>query len=275
MKNYALLSLLMLLPLMSLLILLPDSGLLAQNAPKDPSKDFLSILSSDQRFVRLAVDSSICLVRQEYTLIDGKGNEYGRNSNAFFGRKFGLGVISDSGIWLGAEIGAPWTGDKNFEKFRTGDSLKPHLAKTFIRRPADGGFTELKTHPAAAGGDLFCISRPGQLASIPCSYDAKDAAGWLVLVSSKDGTDVGDTTKFGYNTFQPKLSFADSSGKGYIKNMPSEKDLVGGIYYTCVVALGKISFSAAGILQKDEKGWYVHPLPGKAIQSTIKPVHNG
>jgi len=268
MKNYALLSLLMLLPVL---------GLLAQRE----SKDLLSILSSDQRFVRLAVDSSICLVRQEYTLIDKKGNEYGRNSDAFFGRKFGLGVISDSGIWLGAEVGTPWTGDKNFEKFMTGDSLKPHLAKTFIRRPAEGGFTELKSHPVAGGvpgaaaGDLIRIARPEGLAPIPGSYDAKDAAGWLVLVTSKDGTDIGDTTKFGYNTFQPRLNFADSTGKGYIKNMPSEKDLVGGIYYTCVVALGRISFSAAGILQKDEKGWYVHPLPGKAIQSTIKPVHNG
>ena len=271
----------MLLAVLGLLILLPATGLRAQNPPKekDPSKDLLSILSSDQRFVRLAVDSSICLVRQEYTLIDGKGNEYGRNSDAFFGRKFALGVISDSGIWVGAEIGAPWAGDRNFEKYRKGDSLMPHLARTFVRRPAQGGFTELTTHPVAGAGggaaggtgDLFRMTRPEGLPPIACSYDSKDAGGWLVLLSSKDGMEIGDTTKFGYNTFQPKLSFTDSTGKGYVKNMPQEKDLVGGIYYTCSIALGRISFAAAGILQKDGKGWYIQPI------NTLnnKRTHNG
>jgi hypothetical protein len=247
--------------LSGLLLLLPVLGLLAQKEQKEPSGDLLSILSSDQRMVRLAVDSSICLVRQEYTLMDAKGNEYGRNSDAYFGRRYGLGVISDSGIWVGAEIGTPWVGDRNFEKFRTGDSLRPHLARTYVRRPVQGGFTELSGRPVGGGG-LFCMTRPGGLAGIACVHDVRDPGGWMVLLTVKDGMDIGDTTRFGYNTFQPRLSFADSTGKGYVKNMPGDKGLVGGIYYTCVIGMGRISFNAAGILQKDEKGWYVQPLRG-------------
>src|ERR1700754_1125043 len=81
-------------------LLLCASGVWAQ-VPRDPREsrepsagDLFSALSVDQRFVRLAVDSSICLVRQEYNLIDAKGNEYGRNSDLFFGRRFGLAVIT-------------------------------------------------------------------------------------------------------------------------------------------------------------------------------------
>lgn len=260
--------------LSGLLLLLPMLGLLAQKA--DPSKDLLSILSSDQRLVRLAVDSSICLVRQEYTLIDAKGNEYGRNSDVYFGKRYALGVISDSGIWVGSEIGTPWVGDRNFEKFKTGDSLKPHLARTYVRRPAQGGFTELASRPVAGSSDLFCVARPEGLAGIPGVFDVRDPGGWMVLLTSKDGMDIGDSTRFGYNTFQPKLVFADSTGKGYLKNMPEEKGLVGGIYYTCVISLGRISFNAAGILVKDEKGWYVQPLRRKEnnLQHT-KSTKNG
>lgn len=253
----------------------------AKDGQKDSPKGLLSILSADQRFVRLAVDSSICLIRQEYTLIDARGNEYGRNSDPFFGRQYGLGVISDSGIWVGAELSSPWTADRNFEKFRSSDSLTPHLGKTFLRRPGQGGFTQLTNHPAtpatnhpatpAVRGSLFCMGRPEGLASIPCSFDVKDTAGWLVLLTTGGGTDIGDTTHFVYNTFQPKLSFADPSGKGYLKNMPEENNLVGGIYYTCAISLGKISFAAAGILQKDEKGWYIHPFPGRGAGQLEAP----
>jgi len=264
--------------LSGLMLLLPVLGLLAQKEQREPSKDLLAILSSDQRLVRLAVDSSICLVRQDYTLVDAKGNEYGRNSDAYFGRKYGLGVISDSGIWVGAEMGMPWVGDRNFEKFKTGDSLRPHLARTYVRRPAQGGFTELPGR-LTGGGELFCIARPEGLAPIGCSFDVRDPAGWLVLVTTKDGMDIGDTTRVVYNTFQPRVTFVDSAGKGYVKNMPQDKDLVGGIYYTCAIALGKISFRAAGILQKDEKGWYIRPLRGRWMEENnlqhTKSTRNG
>lgn len=247
--------------------LLSFFGALAQ---KEQPGNLLSLLSSDQRFVRLAVDSSICLIRQDYTLINATGVEYGRNNDTWFGKKIEVGVITDSGIWVSSALRMPWIGDKNYDGFSKSDSLQPHLSRTWFRRSAQRSFTEWKNPgiPTTPAGALLSLSRPDSLAAIPCAYDQQDTAGWLILLSTKGDPD-SDSSVISYNSWQPKLAASDTEGRAYIKDIPHEKNMLGGIYYACTILLGKIRFTAAGLLARDEKGaWYVQLLPGRSPRSS-------
>ena len=221
----------------------------------------ISFLSGDQKMVRMAVDSSLCILRQEYILVNQAGKEYGRDGKKYFGKRYSVGVIADNKIWTGQELLQPWNKDESYRLLNYTDSIKPRLSKVYLRKPAcTENFTELTGKQATPGNNntLTVYEYPGNENSVDLINDSKDTDGWLVLIGWETGITTGDEAPVNYTIYKAEPQFGNAGGKGYIRNMPvNEQQLVGGIYYTCTISLGKIIFSAAGVLQKDKQGWFI------------------
>ena len=247
-------------------ILLSIDKAVCQSQPSSKDDLINSIFSNKSyEFLLPVFDSSLYIIRQDYTLIDGAGNEYGRNKDAFFGKKYGLGVITDSGIYAATDILLPWEDDKNFNKFRNNDSLKPHLSKTFYKRLNDKTFLPMETGQSKKTGDssLIVFRAPESRPSIANAINLKDTTGWIVLAKSKEDPAISDSLLLNLSILRPVFS-EDSTGKMYIKNLAAKDNFFGGIFYTSHISIGKILFCASGILKKDGNGWYIKTFLARA-----------
>ena len=230
-------------------------------------KDILSLFTSDQKLVKMALDSSICILCQNYVLADSAGNEYGRNKDPYFGRKYSIGVITDKGIFTSAEILMPWEGDKNFDKYRKTDTLKPKLSTLLYRRINDQRFSSINNPVTEKYGDSSTIAYAltDSIQNVSASFVQADSSGWFLVLNSPD-TILGDSSKITITAIKPKMVTEGPAGKSYIKNIPSKTGIVGGFYFSCRITIGKIAFGAAGIAKKDEKGWFVQSFQSNTIK---------
>jgi hypothetical protein len=240
-------------------ILLSIDNAICQSQPSSKDDLINSIFSNKSyEFLLPVFDSSLYIIRQDYTLIDGAGNEYGRNKDAFFGKKYGLGVVTDSGIYTTTDILVPWEDDKNFNKFKNNDSLKPHLSKIFYKRLNDKTFSPMETGQSKkiVDSSLIIFRAPDSLPYIADAINLKDTTGWIVLAKSREDPGMTDSFLLNLSIIRPVFS-EDSTGKMYIRNLAAKDNFIGGIFYTSHISLGKILFSASGILKKDGNGWYI------------------
>ena len=230
-------------------------------------RDILSLFTSDQKFVKMALDSSICILCQNYVLADSAGNEYGRNKDPYFGRKYSIGVITDKGILAPAEIITPWESDKNYDKYRKTDTLKPRLSTLLYKRVNEQHFSSIQKPAIKKLEDSSTIAYeiPDSIQTVPSSFVQADSSGWLIVLSCPD-TILGDSSQITLTAIKPKMVAEGSTGKSYIKNIPQKTGTLGGFYFSCRIALGRIEFGATGIIKKDERGWFVQTFQRNAVK---------
>jgi len=222
-----------------------------------------SFISGDQKLVRMAIDSSLCILRQEYTLTNRSGNEYGRNGKSYFGKAYTIGVLAVGRIWTDSRILRPWDEDGNYDRFRTIDSIKPLLSGTFVRKVVSSGYTAVRADTSLHSTDsaLAVYHSPDTLPSISLVNNYRDRGGWLVVVASREAIGMSDTLPVGYTIYKAQPQFTAKGTRGYLKNMPVKENVIGGVYFQSSVRLGRIIFAAAGILGKDKEGWYIQLFP--------------
>lgn len=246
-------------------------------AAQTTSSTDASFLSGDQKLVRMAVDSSICILRQEYTLTDRRGNEYGRNGRSYFGRTYTIGVLAAGRIWTDSRIRRPWDMDANYEKFKAVDSIRPRLSETSARQVVRSGYTAVKEDSSSRKEDsssrkeyntsrekdsaLAVYRSPDSLSDIALINDCRDRGGWLVVVATREPIGMSDTLPVSYTIYKAQPQFTATGVKGYLKNMPVRENVIGGVYFLSSTRLGKITFAAGGILGKDKEGWYIQLFP--------------
>lgn len=239
--------------MITLLLLTMNLALSAQTTPGSDA----SFLSGDQKMVRTAIDSSIYIVRQDYTLTNRSGNEYGRNGKSYFGRTYTLGVKANGRIRTDSRVLRPWEPDGNYDKFRAIDTIKPRLSNACARQVVQGGYVQVTTDSAGGDSSIVVYQAPDSLPDIELAKDNRDRTGWLAVAATKEALSANDTVPVSYTIYKAQPQFGVNGPKGYIKNMPVKDNVIGGIYYLSTVRLGKISFYAAGILEKDKEGWYI------------------
>ena len=248
--------------MITLLLLAMSLTLAAQTSPGSDA----SFLSGDQKMVRMAIDSSIFIVRQEYTLTNRSGNEYGRNGRSYFGRAYSLGVKANNRIWTNSQILRPWDNDGNYDKFRAIDTIKPRLSGTYVRQVVQSGYVTVTAD--TAGGNksstgqgydsaIATYRAPDSLPNIELVKNNRDKTGWLAVVATKEPIATNDSLPVSYTIYKAQPQFSTTGNKGYIKNMPVRESVIGGVYYLSTVRLGRITFYAAGVLEKDKDGWYI------------------
>lgn len=243
-----------------------------------------SFLSGDQKLVRMAVDSSMYILRQEYTLTNHSGKEYGRNGRNYFGKAYTIGVLANNRIWTDIRLCRPWNMDGNYDKFRGIDSIKPRLSGTFARQVVGSAYTAVNEDSSLGGRDhrdtdsgIAVYRSPDTLQNIGLVSNYRDRGGWLAVVSGREAIGGNDTSSVSYTIYKAQPQFTPTGIKGYLKNMPVKENVIGGVYYISTVSLGKITFAAAGILGKDKDGWYIQLFPsgGEAKRADdLTPLKN-
>lgn len=248
----------------SLLLLMCCKSVVAQLRT---DRDILSLFTSDQKFVKMALDSSICILCQNYVLADSAGNEYGRNKDSYFGRKYGIGVITDKGILAPVEIITPWESDKNFDKYRKTDTLKPRLSTLLYKRVNEQRFSSFQKPVIQKLEDSATVAYqiPDSIQTVPSSFVQADSSGWLIVLTCPD-TIPGDSSQITLTAIKPKMVTEGLAGKLYVKNIPAKNGTLGGFYFSCRIALGRIDFGATGVLKKDEKGWFIQTFQRSAAK---------
>lgn len=262
----------------------------AANGQVSTGSELLSLFSSGDKLVKRALDSSVCLVRQEYNLLSTKsGAQYGRQRKPYFGYAYSIGVITTKGIKTTPGIVVPWASEPLLKQYK--DTLRPQLSATKLRKPGDKIFYEVKgitPDTTASNSSAATYSVADNLKAwrgIKIALSAKDSTGWIVILSVKKGAMLNDTVAITTSAIKAEVGRKDNPGMGmlYIKNIPPKENVIGGVYYTCTVTNGKIEFNAAGLLLQQKSGapWYVSfltdqrkkplpvsapSMPGKAAQ---------
>lgn len=308
----------------------------------ESNRDLINSLFSSRdnnSYLLPAIDSSICIIRQEYTLIDSNDHEFGANGKSYWGIKYSLGVITDSGIYTLGTILWPWAGDKDLEELAKTDTrhLQPYLSMRLYKRPMDNSFVQWKndgnSRQTSTSNNLVTpyvqerqakakkgknkkvltdtvisanhskdtVSEKRDLAansftanenlriyqdsalvsfivsdsipSVPLAIGNIDTTGWLVIITRKYNAEISDTSQLAYTIIKPSYTTNNSRSKLYIKEPATVKqNLLGGIYYIAHFSCGKIFFSAAGLLNRDEKGWFINDFTSKMSKVPAKPT---
>ena len=226
------------------------------NAQSNTNSNLLSLFSSGDKLIKKALDSSVCLVRQEYNLVSKtSGIKYGRQKKAYYGYSYGVGVITSKGIKTNVGVLNPWLQDEPIVKKY--DTLHPQLSDARFKKIAGHNFTEVKgiKPDTITDKSIATYNVDDSLKNwkgINIAGGLKDSTGWIYIIAIKKGETQTDTTALITSAFKAGVARKDSAGIStyYIKNMPSTDQVIGGVYYTCAVTEGRITFCAAGILQK-------------------------
>ena len=260
---------------------------------------------TDFNFLLKALNSSVCLVRQDYTLVNAAGKEFGANSKPYWDMKLTVGVAAGGNIYTSAGILYPWKDDNDLKEFLKTDTqhLSPHSSNRYYKRITDSNFIALKSYPVGdrlpdtpmiakqdsvktkkskrgklassvenkkrtsdsvsinqqpADSLIIAFPLPDSISTIPGSNNIADTSGWLVLISSSSDGEVTDTTKLSLHVVSPMVATKKASSKTYVNNIPVKENLLGGIYYTVQYSLGRMLFSATGLLCKDAEGWFIN-----------------
>lgn len=240
--------------------------------------DRFDFFSDDDFLVKKSLNNTVCLIKQEYTLIDKNGVEYGRKADPYFGKKYAIGVITDSGIVTVSSIKLPWEKDVNFEPYKKVDSLKPHLSKTYFKRFSDKIFVRLKNRKYVDLNQNTTLLPKGgdSLPKIAYQKFVSESVGWLVLGYLADGQNANDTARLTVSVVKPVFEPVDVNGRVYIKNLVLRDKIIGGVFFSASITTGKVSFSAAGNIQEDSKGYYIakpQDIESKETPPPLSPIN--
>ena len=239
------------------LLLLTSLAAQAQN-----ELDLENLFSNDKKLFRMAVDSSICIVRQDYVMKSSRGNEYGRAGKSYFGRRYTLGVVADHKIWALTSIATPWIGDKAFEQYKKNDTIRPHLASMALRPIFSTDYQPEEISPIETYDSSGIISyRTESPLSVGGFLNTQEGNGWLVVVSARDDLNVNEKSPLNVTVYTPNLNFQNTESETLLKRISLKDNVIGGIYFVATIKSGIIRYHAAGILKNKGNEWYVVRLP--------------
>ena len=256
-----------------IILVLITFGSNAQIIPQSNEPKMLS-----DKFIRVAIDSSLCIIRQDYILKNNKNNdEYGRNGNDFFGRSYKLGVFSGNKIWTVGDIRTPWIDDRFFDKYLKNDTIKPALSSVAYKPLASYStakyeeMIDCKPDETEDSTNVTSYSRQVDfLGSVGIKRFSTEVSGVLVVVSSKESFSTNENATPDFSLYSTTVQFQenakDVSLKKVLTLLANKDNVLGGVFYATVVITGNIQFVATGMLKskKDRLGiteWYLETLP--------------
>jgi hypothetical protein len=184
--------------------------------------------------------------------------EFGWKNSPYFGYQYTIGVVTQNGIKAEQKITTPWIDDKNYRSIKS-DSLKPGLTKTYVKRVTSAAYREYsKPGIDTAGKKAFITYKiSDSLATVGETAAVSDTIGWLDAVTIKKTETLNDASHLSTIISRVQLSYNNHSKTAYLKNFDSKENVLGGVFFTCVINGGRIEFKAAGILKRDNTGWYI------------------
>lgn len=225
-------------------------------------------LSSDnQELIREAVKDGLVLVRQSYQLEDTlTGKRYTLDNRPEFGGLTAVAVRTAGGLILPKALLEPWTGDRNYDEFRT-ENLIPVLSRTSVLSAGDTAWREM---PLIAPYRVSPLADTAWVEAADSSYcgngftvgkpDSRD--GWIVwLASDTEDLDAPDFSMVVYRYELPESAGAD--GMVDVKSVNTKSTVLGGIVVVPVFdSIGRIDFVLRGVISGSPDAWKLILLGG-------------
>lgn len=235
-------------------------------------------LTADQQFIKKTTDSVLFVVRQDYILRDTTtGTEYGRGGREYFGRAYGLVVLSEDKLWGENKLKMPWLADTYFAQYSEVDSIQPILSKTAIRSINGKEFREVAIEQLATTTYDSLLEKVAltsyplkeELPSIAQQAATQNQDGWLVVIYMKGKVTEDENGNLYHLIYRPKPNFNPNSLESKIVDPSITTNVLGGIYFTTNISIGKMELTFAGVLNKRPINWYISTLPQEIETSSI------
>lgn len=217
----------------------------------------LGLLSNEQEFIKLASDSAIFILRQDYILRDTvKHKDYTLNDQPFFGRVYSLAFLTDSILWTDSRILTPWIGDTNFDYYRSRYLFVPVLTDLYCRPIYSRQFEKIEYSRISPDRRLDSILNNNSMVLLKQNkytkyltpqYNTLDETGWALIIYTEMKISECDTCQVKYAIFK---ALPDFSNSGILARQPALPYIIGGIYLLPFIKTGTIHFYVAGFIRK-------------------------
>jgi hypothetical protein len=223
----------------------------------------IDLTSEGQKMVRNALTDAVVLVRQNYVLVNDKQEEFGRSNKDYFGRVYGVGLITDCGLAVPTTTAEPWREDEAFAKYRDNKEYTPKVSACEIRYAGKNRYETLTldTNGMRFTADsltayLPVTKNPALHAEMP---ENGEVTGWIVILSSSGNIETDETSDIAIDAYKYTVTF-DKRSKLYPLEQTSSmkvKNILGGAFFVPSYSMGQITFKYAGVLVMKENEWHI------------------
>ena len=236
--------------------------------------------SKDEDWFFHFLAGGLFIIEQDYLLFSPEENqEYGKDGNDYFGRRFALGISDKNGtIWCGKDLNTPWDFDPEYDEYRNDKTIEPKLSNWNYRNVKQFDFlgkTRKKNEPSLYNlkNDLteyLYTKNPQNVTGIYITTDNLESVGSILWFYINDDEKLEEAVT---------LSVVKQSGdfdptQGPISIDPpvrsGKKVVGGGVFYTNTDKPGEPKFSFLGVAYEDKEGWRLAFLPQEAITTQAK-----
>jgi hypothetical protein len=206
-----------------------------------------TLVSSQDKLLVSALDSSIVVIRQDYILRDTSGNEFGYRGKPYYGRVFRMGYVINNRVLTDSSLISPWMNDANYlSKAVKVDTLKPYLSETLIKFKGDSKWRKIDQDFTTGNFGMIslydsCFEYPSLI------FDTRneDINGWLIMGYFKEDPIINDTISISYQIVKMKPKFSDGKASVTLPILKN-KYSIGGFYFVPNVISQRISLVATG-----------------------------
>ncbi len=230
----------------------------------------LGLVSSEQEFIKSALDSAVFILRQDYVLIDTLDNSiYKQDNKEYFGRFYCLAILIDSVLITTNNIFEPYKSDTAYHYYKRRYGWKAELTDLSYRPIYSNNFFELEYElhnhyiSDSIGDSLFIqkaetriIPRNIKNNSLQVIENTSDDVGWAFMIYADQNINICDTCDIKYAIFKAKPDFENI---GKLERQTDLKNVIGGFYIIPEIIVGQIRFNPAGFIEKNEF-WFVKTL---------------
>lgn len=223
----------------------------------------IDLTSEGQKMVKNALTDAVVLVRQNYVLVNDKQEEFGRSNKDYFGRAYGVGLITDCGLAVPATTAEPWRVDNAFDKYRDSKEYTPKVSETEIRRVGMNRYenitldsTKVRFTADSLTAYLPMVQTPALHAEMP---NNGEVAGWVVILSTNGNLETDETADIAIDAYKYKATFDKLNVRYPLEQTPSMlvKNILGGAFFVPSYSMGQITFKYAGVLVKQGNEWQI------------------
>lgn len=257
------------------------SGVLLGMIPSMAQFPGFSLKSNNQQLIEQSVKGALVKVTRAYELCDTvTGDRYGRNGNESFNEIPYLGIAAGDVVLVDASSNEPWVNDELFTKYK--GKYRPIATATKVETL----FAATDSVSTAKGiASDSCATRQGLVEvrgavaasnSLACDTVSGDKEGWIVWVTSKDGSlDAGNLS---FSVIRKTVGQDDGETAATVEGPKSDEAVMGGFYVVPEFQKpGNIELKIAAVVLRADDGWVLtFPFVGRTNTDddslTLTPV---
>ena len=209
------------------------------------------LFGNDDTIIEKALKQACVVVRQDYVIKDSLGVPYGSGQLPYFGRAYGIGVVSNGFLWTSQRVRQPWIWDANYTGYSKTHTAAPYeMAWKEVEADSFGVSKEWDAQ-MVGGAAVGALPQDGGTAR-PGVYqgDTLTEQGRLAVFYIEEG-EHPDSAEIQMATALVEDIQWEEDGKAEEEAIKLKgKQLLGGALFTEHIGPGSITFKLSGLYVK-------------------------